>query len=603
MECYNIIQSDFIHMNIYKSLNHKNTIALTKLKQLHFWISMLRIVLVLVTIVCFYFYITTRSGLSLGIGLISTFLFPFILSWHRKLTVEIEFLGTAIKINQNEIEYIENKSMPFEDGSEYIDVTHSNTFDLDIFGAKGLFQHINRTATYLGKAKLAASLQGILTNDEIIQNQLCIKELSSKVEWRQEILARATIAADSKEVYDNILKWASEKVHKLSLLIRICSFVLPIFLFVLFGLYLLSDSAIYLNIAELLLMVNLILIGSQLKVIKGELVHADRIDQLIKQYSVIVGKMEKESFQSEKLMHLKNKLFAANIIASAQLSALSKLFARVETINNAVGAFFMNGFFFYHIHSLHALLKWKADYASKVPEWITVIAEIEMLNSYANLLYNNPAFIFPQINNDFAIQLSDVGHPLIDEKNRVCNSIDFSKGSFVILTGSNMSGKSTFLRTLGVNMILAGVGAPICASAASIHPLMVIVSMRLSDSLTDSESYFFAEVKRLKFLMDTLDNQQCFVLLDEILRGTNSDDKRNGTIEVIKKIVSKDCIGIVATHDLEVCNTTNEYPNQLSNKCFEVEIIKDELVFDYKLRVGICQNKSATFLMKKMGVI
>jgi len=166
-----------------------------------------------------------------------------------------------------------------------------------------------------------------------------------------------------------------------------------------------------------------------------------------------------------------------------------------------------------------------------------------------------------------------------------------------------MSGKSTFLRTLGVNMILAGSGAPVCASAASIHPLRVIVSMRLSDSLTDSESYFFAEVKRLKFLMDTLDNQQCFVLLDEILRGTNSDDKRNGTIEVIKKIISKNGIGIVATHDLEVCNTTNEYPNQLSNKCFEVEIIKDELVFDYKLRAGICQNKSATFLMKKIGVI
>ena len=590
-------------MNIYKFLSNKNTIELTKLKQLHFWVSMLRIVLVLVAIVSFYFYITTRSAVSVGIGLISTFLFLVILSWHRKLTIEIEFLEAAIKMNQNEIEYIENKFMPFEDGSEYIDVAHSNTFDLDVFGPKGLFQHINRTATYLGKDKLAASLQGVLSNDEIIQNQLCIKELSSKVEWRQEILARATIAADSKEVYENILQWASEKVYKVSFIIRVCSFVLPILLFGLFELYILSDKAIYLNAAELLLIANLILIGSQLKVIKGELVHANRIDQLIKQYSVIVGKMEQESFQSEKLIYLKNKLFATDIIASLQLNVLSKLFARVETINNAVGAFFMNVFFFYHIHSLHALLKWKNTYASKVPEWITVIAEIEMLNSYANLLYNNPAFIFPQINNDFSIQLSDVGHPLIDAKKRVCNSIDFSKGSFVILTGSNMSGKSTFLRTLGVNMILAGSGAPVCASAASIHPLRVIVSMRLSDSLTDSESYFFAEVKRLKFLMDTLDNQQCFVLLDEILRGTNSDDKRNGTIEVIKKIISKNGIGIVATHDLEVCNTTNEYPNQLSNKCFEVEIIKDELVFDYKLRAGICQNKSATFLMKKIGVI
>jgi DNA mismatch repair ATPase MutS len=161
----------------------------------------------------------------------------------------------------------------------------------------------------------------------------------------------------------------------------------------------------------------------------------------------------------------------------------------------------------------------------------------------------------------------------------------------MILTGSNMSGKSTFLRSLGINMVLAGIGSPVCASAASIHPLPVLVSMRLSDSLSDSESYFFAEIKRLKQIMNALENQPAFVLLDEILRGTNSDDKRNGTIEVI------------ATHDIEVCLTTNEYPKILTNACFEVEIKEDDLHFDYKLRDGICKNKSATFLMKKMGVI
>ena len=137
----------------------------------------------------------------------------------------------------------------------------------------------------------------------------------------------------------------------------------------------------------------------------------------------------------------------------------------------------------------------------------------------------------------------------------------------------------------------------------NVHPLPVLVSMRLSDSLNDSESYFFAEVKRLKKIMDSLDSTVSFVLLDEILRGTNSDDKRSGTIDVIRKMVQKKAIGAIATHDLEVCNTVDEYPDKLANKNFEVEIINDELVFDYKLRDGICQNKSATFLMKKMGVI
>lgn len=166
-----------------------------------------------------------------------------------------------------------------------------------------------------------------------------------------------------------------------------------------------------------------------------------------------------------------------------------------------------------------------------------------------------------------------------------------------------MAGKSTFLRTLGINMVLSGIGAPICASTANVHPLPIIVSMRLSDSLSENESYFFAEVKRLHQIMQQLDTQVCFVLLDEILRGTNSDDKRSGTIAFVKKIISKKAIGAIATHDLEVCQTTTEYPNVLVNKCFEVDIINNDLVFDYKLRNGICKNKSATFLMKKMGII
>jgi DNA mismatch repair ATPase MutS len=173
----------------------------------------------------------------------------------------------------------------------------------------------------------------------------------------------------------------------------------------------------------------------------------------------------------------------------------------------------------------------------------------------------------------------------------------------MILTGSNMSGKSTFLRSLGVNMVLGGIGSTVCASEANIHPLQVLVSMRLSDSLSDSESYFFAEIKRLKQIMDALEEKPAFVLLDEILRGTNSDDKRNGTIEVIKKVIAKKAVGAIATHDIEVCLTTNEYPEILTNQCFEVEIKNNDLHFDYKLRNGICKNKSATFLMQKMGVI
>jgi len=248
------------------------------------------------------------------------------------------------------------------------------------------------------------------------------------------------------------------------------------------------------------------------------------------------------------------------------------------------------------------LLNWKKYHAQNVILWLDAIAEAEALGSFANLYYNNPDFTFPQLNSNSKIVFKDLGHPLIKKSTRVGNDVNFTP-AFTILTGSNMSGKSTFLRSLGINMVLAGAGAPVCATEAIVHPLPVLVSMRLSDSLSDSESYFFAEIKRLRQIMDALEQERAFVLLDEILRGTNSDDKRTGTIKVVKRMMGLNAIGAIATHDIEVCNTAEEYPENLINRCFEVQIVDNELYFDYRLRDGICKNKSATFIMEKMGVV
>jgi DNA mismatch repair ATPase MutS len=296
-------------------------------------------------------------------------------------------------------------------------------------------------------------------------------------------------------------------------------------------------------------------------------------------------------------------LHSNNEKASKSLVNLSELFAKLDAIGNLLMTVLLNGAFLYHLHNLKAIIDWKNNNVKNVNNWLNVIGEFEMLNSIANFSFNNPDFAFPELNNNHEISFENLSHPLLNPKTRIGNNVDFQPQSFMILTGSNMSGKSTFLRSLGVNMVLAGMGAPVCASKANVHPLQILVSMRLSDSLSDSESYFYAEIKRLKQIMDALENQTAFVLLDEILRGTNSDDKRSGTIEVVKKMIAKKAIGAIATHDIEVCLTTNDYPKQLTNKCFEVEIVNDDLHFDYKLHDGICKNKSATFLMTKMGVI
>ncbi len=340
-----------------------------------------------------------------------------------------------------------------------------------------------------------------------------------------------------------------------------------------------------------------------MKKIRLQIMGADRVNNALKQYANILKEIDRLDFKSLKLKELKNLTIDSQSSAGQKLDKLSVYFSNLEAIQNLLGAVIFNGFFLYHLHNLYGLIKWKKNYSSHLKKWLDVIGEIEMLSSLANFAYNNPSYCFPEINNQCIIRFEDLGHPLLSSSKRVNNSVDFSEKPYVILTGSNMSGKSTFLRSLAVNIILAGTGSVVCALNASVHILPLFVSMRLSDSLADSESYFYAEIKRLHEIMQHLNNHRAFVLLDEILRGTNSDDKRNGTVGVLRKLVEFQAVGAIATHDLEVCNTKDDYPSYLSNKCFEAEIENGNLHFDYKLRDGISKNKSASFLMKKMQII
>ena len=466
-----------------------------------------------------------------------------------------------------------------------------------------MFQNLNRTATYIGKKTFANQLLTLLPNEEIVRNHKAVKELSEKLDWRQEFLAFAKISNDSQSNYETLLKWSTFNSSPLSKISVFISYFLPLlFLGVLIA-YLVTYNIIFASVLSYLFVFNLIVLGRFMKRIQVEIANSTNIDKTIHQYSLLLQKIEEESFQSEKLIDLQQKLTFKKENASVHFKKLASLFSNMDSISNLVTAIVFNGTFLFNLHVLKALIQWKKDHTEALEDWLEVIGEFEMLNCLANLSYNNPEFVYPTLNTNFEIDFTNLSHPLLNEKTRVGNDVYFQPQSFMILTGSNMSGKSTFLRSLGINMVLLGMGSPVCSSKANVHPLPVLVSMRLSDSLSDSESYFFAEIKRLKQIMDELEDRPAFVLLDEILRGTNSDDKRNGTIEVVKKVIGKKAIGAIATHDIEVCLTTNDYPNILTNKCFEVEIINDELHFDYKLRDGICKNRSATFLMKKMGVI
>ncbi|MEC4005887.1 DNA mismatch repair protein [Flavobacterium sp. SUN052] len=590
-------------MEIYNDRKIQFEQELNELKKKYNLLSTIRLVCGILIIISGYYFLKTYDSLYLTTFFVLIVVFVFLMKKHDKINNQRKLKEALIAINTDEIAYLSANKLPFENGIEFNDFSHPYCYDLDIFSNHSLFQNLNRTNTFIGKITLVSRLMKSLSNDEILKNQEGVKELSHKIDWRQNFSAIAKVGKDSKLVYQKIINWSTSKSEEFTLNDTILSFVTPIAITISFVAYLVTSNDVFLKAIGYLFAINLGIIGRFYKRIKFEINHTTEIDAIVKQYGLLIQSIENEAFESEKLNNLKQKLASKNQNASAELKKLSELFSKMDTINNLVVSLVFNGLFLFHAHTLKSLLNWKKENAASLKDWLGVIGEYEMLNSLANFSYNNSDFAFPEINANYEISFSDLSHPLLNSKTRIGNDVSFQPQSFMILTGSNMSGKSTFLRSLGINMVLTGIGAPVCASKANVHPLPILVSMRLSDSLSDSESYFFAEIKRLKLIMDNLEGNRAFVLLDEILRGTNSDDKRNGTIEVVKKMISKSAIGAIATHDIEVCLTTNEFPNQLTNKCFEVEIVNDDLHFDYKLRDGICKNKSATFLMKKIGVI
>lgn len=590
-------------MTIYQeNINHLKEVS-SRLSASDRRISISRLLSIVAAAFLFYQYSQTDNIYLLVGGIITAIAFFLLIKKHRSIRWENELARTKIEINEHESDFLESGKLSFEEGKEFIKHDHPYSFDLDFFGKHSLFQTLNRTGTTYGKKALANGLLHILPEKEILKTQEAIKELTPNLSWRHQLLALGRIKPDSPESNEKLIKWANTKPRKIHQIVQISSFLLPAATIAFLGIYLVNSVQVFGSLAGLLFLINLSILASHMLSIKAELIPTTKIEDILRHYSFLLKEIEEYDFKSEKLQYLQSQLTTAHTKASEAIHHLSLLFGRLEHVTNIFASPLLNGTLQYHMHVLQGLQLWREKHASHLENWLEVIGEIEGISSLSNFAYNNPDFVFPTINDEKQIEFEGLGHPLITKEKSITNSISFNSQQFFILTGSNMSGKSTFLRTVGLNMVLAGIGAPVYAEKANVHPMSVYVSMRLSDSLTDSESYFYAEVKRLKYIMERLEKGVAFVLLDEILRGTNSDDKRSGTMEVIRKMAEKKAYGGIATHDLEVCNVSEEYPDTLSNKRFEVEIVNDELVFDYKLRDGICENKSASFIMKKMGVI
>jgi DNA mismatch repair ATPase MutS len=265
----------------------------------------------------------------------------------------------------------------------------------------------------------------------------------------------------------------------------------------------------------------------------------------------------------------------------------------------------LNIFLLWDLQQILQLEKWKKKNDQDVSHWFDAMARFEVLSSLGTLAFNHPDWCFPELNNTQAeFTVMQLRHPLIKPEKSVAN--DFStlgSGKINIITGSNMAGKSTFLRSVGVNMILATMGAPVCATKMTVSPLKVMTSMRIKDNLEESTSTFYAELKKLKMIIDAVNNRQpVFILLDEILRGTNSLDRHTGSKALIRQLLKRDATGIVATHDLELAGMSQQFSEGIQNYYFDAALNADELYFDYRLKRGVCQNLNASILMKKIGI-
>lgn len=508
---------------------------------------------------------------------------------HKNIATQRAIAKATIKINEQEIAFLSQRVFPADNGTAFQVENHPYAYDLDVLGEQSLYHYLNRTHTFLGRKLLAERLL-VPNRSAIEEQQKEIKKLTPELAWRQRFMAHASQIDDSASLYQRLQQWATGAAAPLHKGIVLYSIIAPILLVVAlvigygFGYQLLQ------SVGKLLLTLNMLVFFSFIGKMSKEKLGFEHTYAMLYAFKECIAQVE---------AHFPEK----NKQASTHIAQLSRLLDDLDSVSNILVSIPLNIFSFYHLHRYRALLQWKQTYGTHIAQWLETVATTEVLCSFANFAYNNPHFVYPTFNHQYRISFEDVGHPLIAENERITNNITLDEAHFVILTGSNMSGKSTFLRTLGVNMLLAQVGLPVCAREAAIHPLPLLVSMRLSDSLSDGKSYFFAEINRIEQIMTALKRERCMVLLDEILRGTNSEDKQYGTIKIIERLLSLKAIGIVATHDIEVCKTADRYPEQLQNKCFESYIHEGELSFDYKLREGICQNKNATFLMEKLGII
>lgn len=559
--------------------------------------TMRLVVFCLIGVGIYFFYENTKLLIAIILGGIALFL--FLVTRHGKLQSKKERLLALLQINETEVDVLHRNYHALPNGSEYKNPLHYFSQDIDLFGTGSFFQYANRTALPQGSDMLAALLTENSVAD-IVQKQEAIREIGAMSEWRQDFSATATLA-QAETSTTSIVKWLQGYTYfvpKSMKVIPLAFSMASLALFVLYFLGFIPESFIL-----LWLFIGLGITTIYGKQIRRLGVAASKMQSTFQQYNQLLQQIETTEFNSELLRSKKKEILSDYEKTSVVIKKFSDQLNSLDKNNNLLYLIFANGFLLRTMTHIFHTERWIQKHGSAVEKWFDTIAFFDAYNSLGNFSFNHPEYTYPILDGERVVMKSiGAGHPLLDPQKSVLNDFEIKDEQFLIITGANMAGKSTFLRTVSLQIVMANVGLPVCAKESWYAPIKLITSMRTTDSLTDDESYFFSELKRLKFIVDEIQQDRYFIVLDEILKGTNSTDKAKGSRKFVERLVGSKSTGIIATHDLSLCEVSEELP-QVRNHYFDAEIIDNELHFDYKFKKGICQNMNASFLLKKMGIV
>jgi DNA mismatch repair ATPase MutS len=564
-----------------------------------------RSVLFVAAIIVFLYFIKTIPAISFGMLLLTVAAFLYLLNREIRLRRQSTHLSNLVHIHEKELKILRKDVSGLDEGNEFLDKQHHFISDLDIFGRKSIFQLLNRTSTYTGKMKLAQWLSAPFLDAGVIQQrQEAIKELAAEKEWAYEFIATGSGNKETSNDKEIIGSWLKEPAEFSKTALAVVTIAVPAITIIAGILYFIG----IINATPFGLLFTLQLAISGFNTKKISTIH-DRLSRRfdsIEKYRQLISLIEGRKFNSSLLNGQKELLRTDSRSAGDTIHDLKKLTDLLDARMNIVVAVVMNGILLWDLNVMRRIEKWKRNNKDNFEKWIAVTGELDAYLSLAMYAANNPSYIYPEAEtNVFTIEAKNMGHPMINESTLVKNDYFISgKPKVDLLTGANMAGKSTFLRTVGVNLTLAMIGAPVCAERYRFSPVVLFTSLRTNDSLQENESFFYAELKRLHMLTHSYEQgKEIFFLLDEILKGTNSKDQHSGSVALIRKIIRLNGVGIVATHDVELSKLVGEYPEQVRSLCFEIQIKDNKLDFSYKLTPGVCSTMNASFLMKTMGIV